>query len=916
MPANIAHAADAKGAAIRLRRVKGAVQAAVKEFGETLDAFVAQHGVPSTHSAAETRDEWWDRTMNDLTAAILPDQDSERPVPKPPRYLSAPSIPIDSMAAGSSSTSSNNASDGPHQLDSVIDLFQSAIVSEPFYRSQIVATHLTPARDPTLIPFSTLTPDPIPEAIAHGLQTARNITHLYAHQVDGIRHVLNNNHLIVTTSTASGKSLIYLIPILTQLFTSTPTHRPRALYISPTKALAQDQMRSLTSLISSIPGLDWVRVSTFDGDTPMRDRGAIRDSAHVLFTNPDMLHLTILPNHFEWVAFWRALKYLVLDEVHMYEGGFGAHVGWVLRRMIRVARYYGNRELVVVACSATIGNPIEHARSLMHFTPIHLSSDTSPTPPRLSLIWNPPPLNPSDLRAGRLPLISETARLFVFLIRRSVHTVAFAKTRSQCELLFKDIVTLLGEGSPALISRVKAYRSGYDAGDRRKVERGMSAGEYLGVVATSALEVGVDIGQVDAVVHMGFMGHAALKQQAGRAGRRGRDCLSILVCSNNPLDQHFARHPDKLFSHTSDEHVTTDLTCVDVVAGHVACAAYEVPIRLQVDNEAGQVEGGDNGDEDLLLEIEGVKEAVVSELRWNPEAGHTDLQWYECPHAYPSRAVAIRAIDEQAFTLIDTTNASSPTVLESLELSRAMFSIYVGGIYLHQGQSYLILAVSDERMSAKLRRTTASYFTRKRAYKDVDPVRDRARKVVGPIEAKYADMQVKHHVFGFLKYDNATHKLLESVELATPPFYRGARGVYFDIPGWLAAELAVGGSANSSPNIDVNVNVDADAVDRQARTLRISECRGLASTRPRPLRVILYEDPKAGSGVAHRMFDAIEYVLETALTLVSECPCEDGCPECVMHEQCPYHNDLLSKAKAMYLLQRILKNDLVNHDTA
>ncbi|KAI5290897.1 hypothetical protein KEM55_008475, partial [Ascosphaera atra] len=422
----------------------------------------------------------------------------------------------------------------------------------------------------------------------------------------------------------------------------------RGMYIFPTKALAQDQRRAMKELLGFLDGLEDIVVETFDGDTPMSDRDAIREQARVIFTNPDMLHATILPREESWRSYLQHLRYVVVDELHVYNGLFGVHVAFIMRRLRRLCASLGNHQVQFISCSATVSNPVEHMRTIFGVDDVKLTdTDGSPSGQKEFLCWNTPYLDPNDPSSGRVSGYVETARLFAYLLMQGVKTIAFCKVRKQCEMLLgaiRDEFRRLDR--PEASKLVMGYRGGYSPQDRRQIEKEMFEGRLLGIVATSALELGVDIGSLDAVISHGFpFSIANLRQQYGRAGRRNKDSLAVLVGDTYALDQHYMRNPDEIFSKPNCE-LQVDLSNELILESHLQCAAHEMPIEPDVDEA-----------------YFGPRVRELAETRL--EKDH--LGFYHCNQRFmpqPSRHVSLRDIDEISYAVIDTTNGRNIVIEE------------------------------------------------------------------------------------------------------------------------------------------------------------------------------------------------------------------------------------------------------------
>lgn len=586
--------------------------------------------------------------------------------------------------------------------------------------------------------------------LVNAMYNTRGITQLYSHQAEAINNLYEGSNVIVSTSTSSGKSLIYQIPMLHEL---EQDPNARGMYIFPTKALAQDQRRSMKELLRFMPGLENLVVDTFDGDTPMADRQIIRDEGRIIFTNPDMLHITVLPQEDKWRAFLKNLRYVVVDELHVYNGLFGSHVAFIMRRLRRICAAMGNRHVQFVSCSATVANPEEHMRTIFGVENIKLTDfDGSPSGRKEFLCWNTPFKDPKDPSSGRSDAMAETARLFCQLILHGIRVIAFCRVRKQCEVLITAVrneATSLEK--PEVAARIMGYRGGYAPQDRRKIEKEMFEGKLMGIVATNALELGVDIGSLDAVITVGFPYTIAnLRQQSGRAGRRNKDSLSVLVGDCFPTDQYYMENPDEIFTKPNCE-LQVDLENTLVLEGHIQCAAFEMPIR---------------SDEDKLYfgkQLPDIaKERMVRD----------SLGFYHCNERFrpqPSKCVAIRDTEDGHFAVIDITNGRN-IVLEEVEPSRAFFTIYEGGIFLHQGYTYLVKEFSPEQKYAKVTLVKVDWTTQQRDYTDVDPIETEAiRRIPDSLSrAFYGAIKIRAVVFGFFKIDKK-RRILDAVQVDNPP---------------------------------------------------------------------------------------------------------------------------------------------------
>jgi len=743
---------------------------------------------------------------------------------------------------------------------------------------------------------------PLSQDLINALYNTRNIQLLYSHQAEAINSLHSGNNVIVSTSTSSGKSLIYQLPVLHALESDSQT---RAMYIFPTKALAQDQRRSLKELLGYLPGLEDIMCETFDGDTPMADRNTIRDEARIIFTNPDMLHITILPQEHSWRTFLKNLRYVVMDELHVYNGLFGAHVAFIMRRLRRVCAAVGNRKVKFISCSATVANPREHMQTVFGIEDVAvIDYDGSPSGRKEFLCWNTPFKDPGDPTSGRGDALAETARLFCQLILRGVRVIAFCRVRKQCELLTTAVnAELISLERPEVMNRVMAYRGGYTPQDRRKIEKEMFDGKLVGIIGTNALELGVDIGSLDAVITVGFPYTIAnLRQQSGRAGRRNKDSLSVLVGDCFPTDQYFMQNPDEIFTRPNCE-LQVDLTNMLVLEGHIQCASYEMPIRP---------------DEDRIYFGKQLPDICSERLR-KDELGFFHTADRFLPH--PSRTVAIRDTEDHHFAIVDITHGRN-VVLEELEASRAFFTIYEGGIFLHQGRTYLVKEMSTERMIAKVEFVKVDWTTQQRDYTDIDPIETEAiRRIPGSLSrAFFGTIKVLQNVFGFFKVDKK-RRILDAVQVDNPPIIIFSKGMWLDVPKSAldilnSRRLNVAGAIHAAehailslmPNFVVSMPGDVKTECKVA----IKEFAKKETSRKRPARLTFYDAKggQHGSGIAAKAFEFVDLLLNQACERVEACHCHEGCLECCCSERCKEANQVMSKAGAEVILKTFLNKEI------
>ncbi|KAJ9302190.1 hypothetical protein DTO271G3_1056 [Paecilomyces variotii] len=759
--------------------------------------------------------------------------------------------------------------------------------------------------------------------IVNALYNTRGITQFYSHQAEAINHLYEGNNVIVSTSTSSGKSLIYQVPMLHEL---EKDPNSRGLYIFPTKALAQDQRHTMKDLLQYMDGLQDTIVETFDGDTPMDDRNIIRDEGRIIFTNPDMLHITILPQESSWRTFLKNLKFVVVDELHVYNGLFGSHVAFVMRRLRRICAAVGNRHVRFISCSATVANPEEHMKAIFGVEDVKLIDfDGSPAGRKEFICWNTPFKDPGDPTSGRGDSLSETARLFCQLILRGVRVIAFCRIRKQCELLLQNVRSEFQSlERPEVGKLVMGYRGGYSPQDRRKIEKEMFEGKLMGIVATNALELGVDIGSLDAVITLGFpYSISNLRQQSGRAGRRNKDSLSVLVGDSFPTDQHYMKNPDEIFTKPNCE-LQIDLTNELILEGHIQCAAFEMPIRPE---------------EDSHYFGENLREFASTRLIKD------GLGFYHCHERFrpqPSRYVSIRDTEENHFAVIDTTNNRN-IVLEEVEESRALFTIYEGGIFMHQGEKYIVKELNPERRFARVVRVHVDWSTQQRDFTDIDPIETEAIRFINDTSrAFFGSIQIHSVVYGFFKIDKRG-RVLDAVAVDNPPIDILSKGMWLDVPKRVMEILAsrrlnIAAAIHAAEHAilslmptfvistpgDVRTECKVPKKELGKNLKRANQSHQQSSksdpidlrppARQRPARLTFYDAKggSSGSGIASKAFEFIDLLLRRALSRVETCTCvtPQGCIECVCDERCKEQNVVMSKAGAGVVLRCLLGYDV------
>lgn len=723
----------------------------------------------------------------------------------------------------------------------------------------------------------------------------------YSHQAAAINCIHKGENVIITTSTSSGKSLIYQLSAIDALLKDPHS---TFMYIFPTKALAQDQKRSFQKLLSKIPELSHVIVDTYDGDTEQQARAGIRISARVIFTNPDMIHTSILPNHPNWKMFLDNLRYVVVDELHIYKGFFGSHVALVMRRLVRIVKgFYKNEKLQFISCSATLKHPIQHMQDIFGIEQVTLiNEDGSPRGTKHLVVWNPPKLSQHDRK--RENFIGESAKILVQLIIQNVRTIAFCYVRRVCELLMKEVRIILQDmGKLQLINEVVSYRGGYSASDRRKIEQEMFHGNLRAVVSTNALELGIDIGGLDSVLMCGFpLSLANFHQQSGRAGRRNRDSLTLVVASDSPVDQHYVAHSESLLEVDNPESyqdLVLDFDNMLMFESHIQCAAFELPIDIDRDSQ--------------YFDRKNLTTICETRLQHDANGYHANDRFLP----WPSALISLRGSEEDIFAVVDITNGRN-IIIEEVEASRTSFTLYDGGIFIHQGYPYLVKEFNPDDKYAKVQRVDVDWTTSQRDFTDVDPEEiEQIRSMQNSdVPAYYGKIRTTIIVFGFFKIDKQG-RILDAVETHNPPVIINSKGLWIDIPK-RALELIESKHLNSAGGIHaaqhailgllprfIVAGVDEISTECKAPEKEFAERQ---TSRKRPARLVFYDSKggKQGSGLCMKTFEHIEEILNGALQRVEECPCEDGCPECVAAAFCKENSLVLSKPAALVILHCIL----------
>jgi len=743
------------------------------------------------------------------------------------------------------------------------------------YDGQIVHTERIPERE--AVPGET--DAPLPERLTTCLRE-RGLLPLYRHQAAAVNLAAGGRNVIVATPSASGKTLCYNIPVAGALLSR---KSGTALYLFPTKALAQDQFRSLKELL--YPDIIQLRdFATFDGDTPVEERGEIRKRARLVLSNPDMLHLGILPNHQNWARFLRHLNFVILDEAHVYRGVFGSHLAGIMRRLRRLCRYHGS-EPQFICCSATIANPAAHAENLTGLPFSVVDDDGSPYGGKDFVFWNPPLVDKA--RGRRRSANAEAAGLTAKSVESGLRTLTFTRSRRLTELIHLYVRDKLAN-DPDLAPRVRPYRAGYLAADRRKIERELADGKLLAVVATNALELGIDIGHLEATVLTGYPGSVASTwQQAGRSGRRRSRSLSVLIGLENPLDQYFMHHPETFFGR-SFENAIINPDNRYIVRAHLICAAWELPL-----SETDEAYFGAG----FRAELEGLEQSGILRRR--------RLKWYLAPSiAYPAPAISIRSSSGEQFSLVD---ADSGALLETSDYSTAFFQLYKGAIYLHQGETYLITESDLGAKTVRGKLSDANYYTEARDLTDLSVTRTLKEKTVGGVKVYLGEVDVSTVMLGYRKKMQFSEEVIGEEPLDLPPWEFPTVALWFDLPAATMeeirrAELDIAGGLHGAEHAAIAMLPMFALCDRNDI--------GGVSTPLHPdtgrAQIFIYDAYPGGIGIAEKGYELITSLWRETLKVISDCPCAEGCPGCIQSPKCGNNNIPLDKEAARRLLKGLL----------
>ena len=742
----------------------------------------------------------------------------------------------------------------------------------------LTAVQRIPAREAQFAPIPSWA---APELAA--VYRAKGVSQLYTHQASAVEHVHAGKNVVVVTPTASGKTLCYNLPVLNAILDNADT---RALYLFPTKALAQDQLAELHDLATRLN--DRFGVFTYDGDTPGDARKAIRERGHIVLTNPDMLHTGILPHHTKWMRLFENLRYIVLDELHTYRGVFGSHLANVLRRLRRIARFYGSNP-IFICCSATIANPGELASRLIEDDVEVVDENGAPSAEKVFVFYNPPVVNRN--LGIRRSYLNEATRVAKELLSRNLQTIVFANSRLHTEVMLTYLRQAF-PSSPGSSEPIRGYRGGYLPGERRDIERGLRDGKIRGVVSTNALEFGIDIGSLDATVLAGYPGSiASTWQRAGRAGRRSGTSCAVMVASSSPLDQFIVQHPEYFFGR-SPEHAYVQPDNLEILVNHLKCAAFELPL-----DPAERF-----GDVDLPALCERLAQAGFL----HKSGGN--YHWIQ--EAYPADAVSLRSVTSDNFVIIDITGderdeSAGSEVIGEVDFASALTTVHPKAIYIHEGQQFHVERLDFAERKAYVKRVNVDYFTDAIRYTQVRVLEiTDSHSSSGPSERAHGDVLVRSQVVGFKKIKFFTNENLGAGKLELPENEMHTTAFWLTLRRDLVASLPFSVSDRQGGMFGL-----LHALESVATLLLMCDRRDLGTAigerPPNPgieaeweqvpeaavdpaeskeffePNLYLYDAYPGGIGFSEPLYRAANLLLQRTHELISACPCEKGCPSCV-----------------------------------
>ncbi len=740
--------------------------------------------------------------------------------------------------------------------------------SEESIAKNIVHWETVQPKEAQTVPF----PTQIDERLLKSL-TERGINSLYTHQAAAFEAATDKKHFVAVTPTASGKTLCYNLPVLQKIVKNNDA---RALYLFPTKALAQDQKSELNEIITQM-GVP-INSYTYDGDTAPTIRQKVRKAGHVVITNPDMLHSAILPHHTKWVSLFENLEYIVIDELHTYRGVFGSHVANVIRRLKRICKFYGSNP-TFICTSATIANPKELAQQLTGESFELINNNGAPSSKKHIVFYNPPIVNkPLNIRRSAT---LEVRKLAAEFLQEKIQTIVFAKSRVRVEILLtylKELVkNQLGEKS------IQGYRGGYLPTQRRAIEKGLRNGEIYGVVSTNALELGVDIGQLQVCIMTGYPGTiASAWQQAGRAGRRQGEAVIVMVASSNPLDQYVIQHPE-FFLKSNPESARINPNNLVILVDHIKCAAYELPFK--------------EGDTFDGVELEDILDYLTEERVLHENGG----KWHWMNDAFPAHNISLRSASQENVIIIDQSSEPANKVIGEMDRFSSMTLLHDEAIYLHQGVQYQVEKLDWEEKKAFVREVNVDYFTDANLAVSLDVLEVDKQTGYQAGTISFGDVSVRAMATIFKKIKFETHENIGSGPIYLPEEELQTSATWITLEEEITERL-------KGDDLEKSLLGIAHALKHVTPLLLMCEPMDMQvvpqvkSTHDEKPVVYFYDRYPGGVGLSEKAYDYIDELLTRAGDLIGNCPCRSGCPSCIGAD----YPDEDSKELALSLLQKLV----------
>jgi DEAD/DEAH box helicase domain-containing protein len=746
------------------------------------------------------------------------------------------------------------------------------------YENQIVHIEEIPAREALYSPLKL-------ETQVKTALSGIGVEDMYSHQAEAIEKIREGNDIVLCTTTASGKSLTYMIPIFETLLDDPEA---TALYISPLNALVNDQLKAFVEFEEALKS--GAGIARYTGAISEAQKRKVRDgNTNIVFTNPEMVHMSFLAWHHLWNRFFSNLKFIIVDESHYYRGVIGSNMANLLRRLLRVSEYYGAFPQFI-CCSATIGNPKEHTEALLGREAEVVENNGSSNGSQKFVFWNPPLYLNNRGCTTRKSSFSDASYLFTRSVQVGLQTLAFTRSRQGVERMYKNCRELLRDRN--LSSAVCSYRSGYFDREREEIERKMNSGELRGVVSTNALELGIDIGGLDACILDGYPGTVmSARQQAGRAGRGGKESLVVLVAGTNALDQYYMRNPDDFFARSSENAVLNPKNPY-ILAGHLLCAAKEIPLRASDEKYFGK--GYPRVVE--LLEAEGLLEG-------------NDLKYSTDP--FPYKHVSLRGIDQNTYSMLAFEGEKSFPLEKDIEETLAFRECYPGAVYIHRGETFYVNRIDREKKEIHAIKTHDTYYTKPMIDSSVQVQETYSIKALlnaPEVEIGLGEVEVTDRVIGYRKIQTHSSDTMSSHNLEMPPVTLQTMALWLKLPYRLQEmigehKLDFAGGIHAVEHAMISMYPLHLLVDR-------SDVGGVSTPSHSDLEgksgIFIYDGHKGGVGYAEKGYDLIEQVLDGTLKAIESCPCEGGCPSCIQSPKCGNNNEPLDKHAAIMLLHEIL----------